>query len=115
MGARFIELKNLVSRYIPLAERLGDKRRLARLLFEVGYAHTFSGTPSQGLELTERSLELSRELDDDQGVGLASLGLAWHYIYFAPAIDDSGQVLDVEQGKARSRHLRHQLQRSLFP
>lgn len=69
----------MVERYLPVVEGLGDPHRLARFLFETGYAHVFSAQQAIGKPMLERSLAIGKETDDREIIGYASLGLMWHY------------------------------------
>lgn len=67
----------LVNRYLPRVEALGDKRRLSRFLFEGGYARVFAAEIGPGEELLKRARALGEELGDELAVGYAELGLMW--------------------------------------
>jgi tetratricopeptide (TPR) repeat protein len=84
----FKSLIALVEEYLPRVEALGDKRRLARFLFETGYAHVFAARHDVGKPLLERALALGEEIGDEESIGYACMGLMYHYIYWAPAGPD---------------------------
>ena len=79
---QFTSIIELVDRYLPRVEALGDKRRLSRFLFETGYAHVFGARVEEGGTLLERALVLGRELGDDVAVAYAELGLMWALVYW---------------------------------
>ena len=76
----FYDIIAMVERYLPIVERLGDRKRLARFLFETGYAHVFSAQHEVGKPMLDRALAIGEEIGDDEIVGYASMGLIWHYM-----------------------------------
>lgn len=80
----FFQLIDLVERYLPIAERLGDRRRLARLMFEGGYAHVFAAQHDIGKPMLERVLAVGEDLGDLDLIGHASMGLLWHCLSWEP-------------------------------
>ena len=85
----FVSLIERLEPYLPVAERLEDRRLLARFLFELGYAYVFSGRGDRGRALLERALSLGEEIGDDESIGYACLGLTWQYRCWEPANDGS--------------------------
>jgi class 3 adenylate cyclase/tetratricopeptide (TPR) repeat protein len=75
----FYDIIAMVERYLPVVERLGDRKRLARFLFETGYAQVFSAQHEAGKPMLERALAIGEEIGDDEAIGYASMGLVWHY------------------------------------
>ena len=69
----------MVERYQPVVEGLGDPHRLARFLFETGYAHVFSAQQAIGKPMLERALSIGEQTGDAEIIGYASMGLMWHY------------------------------------
>lgn len=89
----FRSLMALVGEYLPRVEALGDKRRLARFLFETGYAHVFAARQGVGVPLLERALALGEEIGDEASIGYACMGLIWHHAYWgAPSSDRRAAV-----------------------
>lgn len=87
--ADFKNIIALVEPYLGRMEALGDKRRLSRLLFEVGYAHVFSAGGATGKDYLERALALGEELVDDESIGYACLGLMFYYLFWSePSADN---------------------------
>jgi len=82
--AAFNELIALIERHLPLAERLGDRARLGRFLFELGYAHCFNANPETGKPLLERALALAEADGDERLVAYVLMGLMWEHIYWEP-------------------------------
>lgn len=80
----FFDIIDLVDRYMPVVERLGDRRRLARLLFEAGYAHVFAAQHETGKPMLERALAIGEEIGDAEIIGYASMGLLWHHVSWGP-------------------------------
>ncbi|MDP6563884.1 MAG: hypothetical protein QF578_03590 [Alphaproteobacteria bacterium] len=70
-------LIELLEPHLAKAEALGDPRRLGRYLFEIGYAHVFSGNSGVGVSMLMRVKEIGEEHDDELTIGYASLGLMW--------------------------------------
>ena len=69
---------------LAAAERSGDKRLIARALYDHGFAGEDLGEVSNalysaGLDYWERSIALYRELDDASGIANSSWGLAQAY------------------------------------
>ena len=88
-----VGLIEMVERYLPVVEALGDKRRLSRFLFELGYAHVFSARQDVGKPLLERALALGEEIGDEESIGYALMGLMWHYIYWEPPSQDTRETV----------------------
>ncbi|HSH07484.1 MAG TPA: AAA family ATPase, partial [Burkholderiales bacterium] len=82
--AAFNELITLIERQLPLAERLGDRARLGRFLFELGYAHCFNANPETGKPLLERALALAEADGDERLVAYVLMGLLWEHTYWEP-------------------------------
>jgi len=82
--AAFNELIALIERHLPLVERLGDRARLGRFLFELGYAHCFNANPEVGKPLLERALALAEADGDERLVAYVLMGLMWEHIYWEP-------------------------------
>ena len=94
----FHEIIAMVERYLPVVERLGDQKRLARFLFETGYAHVFCARGDVGRPMLERALAIGEDLGDDEAIGYASLGLMWHYMYWCPATPNNRRTaLDLSE------------------
>jgi class 3 adenylate cyclase/tetratricopeptide (TPR) repeat protein len=74
----------LVERYLPRVEALGPSRRLALLLFWLGFSHTSAARAAVAGPLLERALALGESLGDDECIGYACVGLTWLYAYWAP-------------------------------
>jgi hypothetical protein len=94
----FHDIIAMVERYLPVVERLGDQKRLARFLFETGYAHVFCARGDVGRSMLERALAIGEDLGDDEAIGYASLGLMWHYMYWCPATPENRRTaLDLSE------------------
>ncbi len=78
----FFGIIELVERYLPRVEALGDKKRLSRFLFEGGYAHIFAAKAEPGRNLLDRARALGEESGDDVAVAYANLGLMWHRVFW---------------------------------
>ncbi|MDP6604004.1 MAG: hypothetical protein QGG17_07410, partial [Rhodospirillales bacterium] len=85
----FYDIIAMVERYLPVVERLGDRKRLARFLFETGYAHVFSARHDIGKPMLERALAIGEEIDDAEIIGYVSMGLMWHYQAWEPATPET--------------------------
>ena len=59
----FYDIIAMVERYLPVVEQLGDRKRLARFLFETGYAHVFSARHDIGKPMLERALAIGEDRD----------------------------------------------------
>ena len=81
--AEFNSIIALLEPYLGRMEALGDKRRLSRLLFEVGYASVFSANGPKGKHYLERALALGNDLADDESIGYATLGLMFYTLFWA--------------------------------
>ncbi len=86
---QFLDIIAMVERYLPVVERLGDPKRLARFLFETGYAHVFSARQHIGKPMLERALAIGEEIEDQEIIGYASMGLMWHYQTWEPATPET--------------------------
>ncbi len=80
--ADMFALIKLLQPHLSKVEALGDPRRLGRFLFEMGYAHVFSGNHGTGFPLLERAMAIGEETGDELTVGYATLGLMWGYAYW---------------------------------
>jgi len=80
----FKSIIELVEEYLPRVEALNDRHRLARFLFETGYAHVFGARQNIGKPLLERALAIGEEIDDEESIAYACMGLMWHYICWEP-------------------------------
>lgn len=78
----FKAVKEQAARFLPRVEALGDQKRLARFLFEIGYAYVFSGEHAKGRELLEKSLAIGEALGDDEAIGYPSMGLIWYHLFW---------------------------------
>ena len=92
--AQFKSIIELVDRYLPRIEALGDNKRLSRFLFETGYAHVFASRMEEGKALLERALALGRELDDEVAVAYAELGLMWVHAYWGEPGEQRRRTLE---------------------
>jgi CHAT domain-containing protein len=82
---------------MPLAEKLGNRMGLARLLASMAIALTDSGDSSHAIEKLNQSLQISRETGDanDEAVALHNLGSVYSQLGdFDQALKLYGQVLD---------------------
>ena len=94
-SADFYGIIALIDKYLEIVERLGDQHRLARFLFETGYAQVFSGQHQTGRAMMERALAIAEETGDREIVGYVSIGLMWHHAAWAPPTAENRQkVLD---------------------
>ena len=89
----FYDIIAMVERYLPVVERLGDRKRLARFLFETGYAHVFSARHDIGKPMLERALAIGEEIDDAEIIGYVSMGLMWHYQAWEPATPETRETV----------------------
>ncbi|MCP4998808.1 MAG: AAA family ATPase [Hyphomicrobiales bacterium] len=78
----FYALIDLVHKYLPRVEALGDKRRLSRFLFEGGYAHLFACQIEASRKLFGQARALGEEIGDDLAVAYADLGSMWDRVYW---------------------------------
>jgi class 3 adenylate cyclase/tetratricopeptide (TPR) repeat protein len=85
---KFYALIELVNRYLPRVEALGDKKRLSRFLFETGYAHVFSSQVVEGRKLLGRARKLGEELNDELSIAYADLGFMWDRMYWGKPGED---------------------------
>lgn len=84
----FSKIISIVETNLPRVEALGDKARLARFLFEGGYAKVFHGEQFEGKALLERSLALAEEIDSDIARAYAYLGISWFFVTWPPPDSD---------------------------
>lgn len=89
----FYDIIAMVERYLPIVERLGDPKRLARFLFETGYAHVFSAQHATGKPMLERALAIGEEIGDEEIVGYVSMGLVWHHMAWEPPTPENRKKL----------------------
>ncbi len=94
----FFELIELVKRYLPRVESLGDPKRLSRFLFEGGYAHIFAAQAEPGRTLLDRARALGEESADEVAVAYADLGLMWHRIFWIE-LDEARTRIQREAGE----------------
>ena len=78
----FFRIIELVEKYLPRVEALGDRKLLSRFLFEGGYAHVFAAQIEPGRELLDRARALGEETGDDVAVAYADLGLMWDRMFW---------------------------------
>jgi class 3 adenylate cyclase/tetratricopeptide (TPR) repeat protein len=83
----------LAERHLPMVEALGDPRRLSRLLFEIGYGNVFSGTPEVGRPLFQRALAIGEEIEDDESICYACLGLAWDLVWWGRPVEETRRAI----------------------
>jgi class 3 adenylate cyclase/tetratricopeptide (TPR) repeat protein len=86
---QFYNIISLVERYLPRVAAVGDKRRHSRLLFELGYSCVFSAQGSRGKNFLEQALALAEELEDDEGIGYACLGLMFFHLFWGGSSDET--------------------------
>lgn len=80
----------LLEPMVPRVEASGDRRRLALLLFWLGYSHSFGGRGETAQALLERSLALGEALGDDECIGYACMGLLWARAYWGRVFETPG-------------------------
>jgi tetratricopeptide (TPR) repeat protein len=85
--ADFNGLKNLLERYLPRVEALGDKRQLSLILSWLAQSHVYAGRGGIAKPLLERAHALAQETGDPKCIGVAARELVWLYSYWIP---DSG-------------------------
>jgi DNA-binding NtrC family response regulator/tetratricopeptide (TPR) repeat protein len=78
---------------ITIAKRLGDKKKLAFMMGNIGRIHTFNGSFSEAVKHLQINIDLSTELGDWLEVGRASLSLAYVHIQSGD-YDNAEQLLD---------------------
>ncbi len=88
----FAGLLRLGESYLARVEALGDKRRLSRFLFEIGYAHVFAARADTGRPILERALALGEETGDEAAMAYAKLGLMWDRLYWSDPGDERRRV-----------------------
>jgi len=59
---------------------LDDPKRLARFLFEIGYAHIFSTNTAVGIPMLERARAIGEAAGDELITGYVSMGLLWGHV-----------------------------------
>ncbi len=75
------EFKNVIAlskSHMSRVEALDDPRRLARFLFEGGYASIFGGEVQSGLPMLKRTIAIGEEHGIDEAIGYGTLGLIWY-------------------------------------
>lgn len=85
----FNGLKNLLERYLPRIEALGDKRQLSLILSWLAQSYVYAGRGEIAKPLLERAHTLAQEIGDPKCIGIAARELIWLYSYWIP---DSGQA-----------------------
>jgi tetratricopeptide (TPR) repeat protein len=90
--SNFKGLITLVERYRARVEGSGDARRLARLLFWLGWSHIHAARCEVAKPLLEQALALGEAAGDDESTGYASMGLMLAY-WVAPG-DQPGDLVD---------------------
>ncbi len=68
----------LAEAHLPRIEALGDRRRLARFLFEGGYANVFGGNHRVGRPMLERAIEIGKADGIEEAEAYGTLGLVWN-------------------------------------
>ena len=84
----------LLEPHLPRAEALGDPHRLSRLLFEIGYAHVFSGNTDVGYQLLDRAHAIGRENGNELITGYVAMGKVWGEIFFSDHDAHSKKVVE---------------------
>ncbi|MCP4315073.1 MAG: AAA family ATPase [Hyphomicrobiales bacterium] len=87
------KLIDIVERYLPMAETLGDRIRLSHCLSELGYARVFAGEGEAGKPLLKQALSMAMEVDNKGAIAHASAGLAWYYGFVAEASSEQRAAL----------------------
>ena len=75
-------LISLLKPHLARVEALGDPKREASFLFELGYAHVFSADTDAGMALLERSRAIAVEIRDDLTIGKIAMGEIWYHITY---------------------------------
>ncbi len=70
----------LAEAHLPRIEALGDRRRLARFLFEGGYANVFGGNHRVGRPMLERAIEIGKADGIEEAEAYGTLGLVWNEV-----------------------------------
>ncbi len=78
----------LVKPYLERVEALGDTRRLARFLFETGYAHVFGCQAETGRAFLDRARALADADGDELAVAYADMGIMWHRSFWGQPGDE---------------------------
>ena len=78
----FFAIIDLVQKYLPRVEALGDKKRLSRFLFEGGYANVFASKAKTGRKLLEQARAIGEETGDELAIAYADLGSMWDRVYW---------------------------------
>ncbi len=82
--ADFKGLREMLERYLPRIEALGDKRRLSLILSWLAEAENFSGNGKKARPLLERAESLADEIGDAECKAYVSRGFLWFYAYWMP-------------------------------
>lgn len=90
----------LLEPHLPRAEALGDPQRLSRLLFEIGYAHVFSGNMDAGYPLLDRADAIGQESGNELITGYVAMGKMWGETYFRDHDATSKHVVEEYSEKA---------------
>jgi tetratricopeptide (TPR) repeat protein len=86
------QIIEMVETHLPRVEALEDPLRLARFLFEGGYARVFHGQELEGKAWLERSLEIAEEANSDVARAYACLGMSWFYTFRPPPESDHWEL-----------------------
>jgi tetratricopeptide (TPR) repeat protein len=90
----------LLEPHLPRAEALGDPQCLSRLLFEIGYAHVFSGNMEAGYPLLDRADAIGVESGNELITGYVAMGKMWGETYFRDHDAQSKHVVEEYSEKA---------------
>jgi tetratricopeptide (TPR) repeat protein len=80
--SEFFAIIDLVQKYLPRVEALGDKKRLSRFLFEGGFANVFACKTKTGRKLLDQARALGEETGDELAIAYADLGGMWDRLYW---------------------------------
>ena len=79
----FRALRQAVEHYIPRIEKAGDRRTLSLLLFWQGFSEALNLESAAAESYLDRALDLARDLQDEECIGYACMGLLYLHIYRA--------------------------------
>ena len=79
----FRALRQAVEHYIPRIEKAGDRRTLSLLLFWQGFSEALNLESAAAESHLDRALDLARDLQDEECIGYACMGLLYLHIYRA--------------------------------
>jgi tetratricopeptide (TPR) repeat protein len=83
-SADFKGLRDLLERYLPRIEALGDKRRLSLVLSWIAESHYFSGRGEMAKPFLEKAERIAEEIGDAECIAYVSRGFLWLYSYWIP-------------------------------